>query len=185
MKEMYFLPQRADLYELTTYPEERIQAVWDVARIVIGDEQEEVIKGVLMESGTFKRSETPDQVRQELLALYDRFGGLRGSVIGYVGLFRTKRHIETNTKMDPARHRKLVTEILELFESRKLEYRRDTCAFTEEVFQEALDITVNRKLVALNNHNYLKAVLMSTAQRATTSVAVGKGNGRRGTNEGY
>jgi hypothetical protein len=67
-----------------------------------------------------------------------------------------------------------------MFEAKKMSFRGKEHPFSDEMFRKAVSIVVERKVQELRNHNYFKVVLMNQVEPEK-----GKGNGRRGTVEGY
>ena len=174
---VWCLTKSSVLFSGTVYAEDAIGRVVTVIRKTLKGSTEAIL-GMVYDAGSFKRKKTIEELRDEVLDMYRRFNADRSLVVGYIGLFRTKSQIETDTKMEIGKHHKLVQEVLEMYESEKGEYRGKEFTFTKEVFRHALDAVVQRQLTEVKNHNYLKVVLMN--QKVPSEK-----RGWRGANEGY
>ncbi len=174
---VWCLTNSSVLFSGTVYAEESIGRVVAVIRKTL-EGSVDTILGVVYEAGTFKRKKTTEELRDEIIDMYSQFGADRGLAVNYIGLFRTKVQIDTDTKMDIGKHHRLVQEVLEMYGSEKAEFRGKKFSFTKDAFRYALDVVVQRKLTEVKNHNYLKVVLMNQ------NVPSEK-RGRRGANEGY
>lgn len=131
-------------------------------------------------AGEFEHEKSTDDIRASTLQQYERFGDRRGIMISYIACFRTKVQVTNGSKMDPAKHLRLVNEMVVMFDAKEMEFKGKKFPFTDEMFFRAIDITVQRKLVELKNHNYFKVVLSNQLP----VIEKGKTNGR-GTDEGY
>lgn len=118
----------------------------------------------------------------ELKGMYAAFGEHRGLAISYMGSFRTKKQVDTGTKMALPKHHRLVKELLQMYQSSIIPYDGLDYPVSQEVFALALVETAQRNLVALSNHNYLKKVAMGRQELAKTGG--GKRDERR-ISEGY
>lgn len=179
VKGVWLFVNSRELFPNTKYGDYEMGKVFGVIRTVFSGEDLSAVRDAVTDAGEFKKERTIDEVRDDILKLYDRFEDKRGMVISYMASFRTKIQAESNARMDGCKHLRLLKELIELFDSKVVEYKGQVYPFADETFFRAIDIVAQRRMVALNNHNYFKAVLSNSRSQAE------KGKGPRGTSEGY
>lgn len=89
------------------------------------------------------------------------------AVMGYVSLFGiTPFHIKA------LKFRRIMEEMVRLFDSKSFSYKKKTYSISHAGIVEALDICIKKNFdEVLENHNYLKKVMITIAEREEKSAS--------------
>ncbi len=131
----------------------------------------------LTECGDFEM-ENDYKLKDKILELYNSLDAGRGKIQSYVGMFRTKNQVTTGSRMKLSRHFRLLSEIKEIYELGSFDYDGQRYSTSKEKVLIAIDIMLQKQMLGLSNHNYLKVILKNDNNRTT-------GNAKGKTDEGY
>ncbi len=164
-----FINEAYEFYNGTSYTDEDLASVVGTVREAYGVDAAQQIAPIVRDAGKFKQVKSIDEYREEIKALYNLFGENRGRVLSYVGAFRTKTQMETGSKMDPVRHIRILDELLKISQTGLFSHNGKQYVATVEQLMSAIDSVVQRGLVHLKNHNYLKVVLINQPTKKDNS----------------
>jgi hypothetical protein len=115
------------------------------------------------------REAVKDQVLMEIILLQADFGHHAKLVLEYAGLFDSTRPINT------LKLRRILGEIKDLYTSGRFVLNRATYEISKNGISEALKIVCNKRFTApLANHNYLKTVMVSIAEKEAGERSIQK-----------
>jgi len=167
--QVVFIKEAYEFYNGTSYTDEDLASVVGTVREAYGAEAARQVASVTRDAGKFKQVKSVDECRQEIVGMYNLFGEHRNRVLAYVSGFRTKIQMETESKMDPERHIRILEELVKIYQTGLFSHGGKQYVTAVEQLMTAIDNVARRGLVHLKNHNYLKAVLISQPTKKDNS----------------
>gem|GEM_PF-2912366 len=155
--DVFFILNPTTYYGRKTYPESVLTKIIGTVRQTEKASVAEAVTGYIQNNGVLKPVSNED-IRNEILALYAKFGEDKNAVQSYIGLFRTAKQIQDGARMSLPRHLKAVKSFYEMYQTKQFTIGLTHGEVSRERLLGAIRSVVERKLSGLSNHNYIKTM---------------------------
>lgn len=113
------------------------------------------------------RQATKDKAVVQMLGMMPEFAPHSGLVLEYLELFETTRPLK------PAKLLRIMTEMRDIWTAGQFAFQKRVFEISRQGFAQALKTVCNKRFdVALENHNYLKKVMISVAEQEAQKRSV-------------
>lgn len=110
------------------------------------------------------RAATKDQAMLQVIQMQPEFAQHSKLVFEYAELFDTIRPVKA------AKLLRILTEVLDIWKAGQFVFQKRFYRISKEGMAQALKTVCNKNLVSLDNHNYLKKVMVTVAEEEAVKL---------------